>query len=48
MLLSTIVICKSVIYRELLFYSDASAKVVLQKCFTFKEIHGKDSANTGQ
>ena len=24
------------------FYSDAFAKVFLQKCFIFKEIHGKD------
>ena len=32
-----------VIYKQLLFYSDASAKVFLQKCFIFREIHKKDS-----
>ena len=31
-----------VIYRQLLFHTDAFAKVFLQKCFIFKEIHGKD------
>ena len=31
-----------VIYRKLLFHSDAFVKVFLQKYFIFREIHGKD------
>lgn len=37
-------ICKSFdIYRQLLFHSDAFAKAFPQKCFIFKDIHGKDA-----